>query len=214
MSLIVEFELDTPILRTASRAVEQIRHEEVYGTETGGWKLLFCAHGDDFEAFESALTDDPSVGEYALLEELTNRHLYSVVLTEEAAERLTYPVAAEHDVVVLEIVVTNETVVRAKVPSREALTAYRDGCLEKGVGFRIKRLYHEEQSNGERYGVTDRQREVLRTALDAGYFDVPREATLSSIADEFDISDQALSACLRRGQAALLKQTLVDDTPT
>lgn len=214
VALIVEFELRTPILREAAQAARKLRLEEVYGTESGEPKLLFWATVDDSDAFEAALDDDPSVRRDTPLETASDRRLYSVALTDDAAARLTYPAAAKHDVAILEIVVTDETVVRARVPSRDALQAYRDRCLERGVGFRLQRLYPERDpdADGDRYGVTEPQREALRTAHSAGYFTVPRETTLSELAPEFDITDQALSARLRRGQANLLENTLADDT--
>lgn len=211
MALIVEFELQTPILRTAASAIRKLRIEEVYGTEAQQPKLLFWAFGDAFGPFEDALDDDPTIETATLLESDENRRLYSVVLTETAAERLTYPIAAEHDVGIQEIVVTDETVVRARVPSREALFAYRDRCLEKGVGFALRRIYRQDGPAGEEYGVTDAQREALCAALEAGYFEVPRETTLSGLASTLDVSDQALSARIRRGQASLLAETLADD---
>ncbi|MEY7848312.1 helix-turn-helix domain-containing protein [Natrarchaeobius sp. A-rgal3] len=211
MTLIVEFELDTPILRIASDAIDRIRLEEVYETESGDSKLLFCAFGSEFDRFESALADDPTVREFTGIEEALDRQLYSVVLTEQATERLTYPVAAEYDVSVLEIVISAETVVRARVPSREALSAYRERCLEKGVGFQVRRLYREQNVEAGRYGLTDPQHEALRLALEAGYFDVPRETTLSELATDLEVSSQALSARLRRGQASVLERALRDD---
>lgn len=215
MALIVEFELHTPILETASEAIDRIRLEEVYGTEADEPKLLFWAFGDEFAAFEAALDEDASVAASTRLEEAADRRLYSVRLTGSAAQRLTYPVAAEYDVTVLEITVTDETLVRARVPSREVLVDYRDRCLEKGVGFRLERLYREQAPDPDlvpgRYGLTDAQRKALLAALENGYFEVPRETTLAAIAAEFDISNQALSARLRRGQANLLRTTLADD---
>ncbi|MXV62472.1 bacterio-opsin activator [Natronorubrum sp. JWXQ-INN-674] len=211
MALIVEFELRTPILQTAAEAIRRIELEEVYRTESDEAKLLFWAFADGFEPFDAALADDSSIATYTVLDEVADRQLYSVVLSDRAADRLTYPVAAEHDVTILEIVVTTETLVRARVPSRESLYAYRDRCLEKGVGFHLRRLYHEYETEGDQYGVTDRQQEALLSAFDEGYFEVPRGTTLSTLAEEFEISDQALSARLRRGQANLLRHTLVDD---
>lgn len=211
MSLIVEFELQTPILRTAAEAIRKIRLEEVYSTDTGEAKLLFWAFGDEFGEFEAALADDESVEEFSVLETLSDRNLYGVLLSDVAASKLTYPIAAEHNVVIDEIVVTDETVVRARVPSRDALLSYRDSCLERGVGFQIERMYNEQNTETEQYGVTERQRAALLTALDRGYFDVPRTVALAEIAAELDISDQALSARLRRGQANLLSRTLADD---
>ena len=213
MPLIVEFELRTPILRRASEAIREIRLEEIYGTATDAPKLLFWAIGDSAEAFESALGDDPSVRAFTPLESAADRRLYSATLSERAVARLTYPLAAEHDIAILEIVVTDETLVRARVPSRDALLAYREDCLEKDVEVRLRRLYREEESPGEEYGVTEPQRDALCAAFEAGYFEVPRETTLSALAAELDISDQALSARLRRGQANLLERTLADDAP-
>ena len=211
MALIVEFELRTPILRTASTAIDRLQLEEIYRTESGDAKLLYWAIGEEFSAFEAALEEDPSVATYEELDESANRSLYSIVLTESAVDRLTYPVAAEYDVTILDIVVTDETLVRARVPSRDVLFAYRDRCLEKGVDVRLQRIYREQEVGGDQYGVTDSQREALLAALEKGYFEVPREATLSDVAADLDISGQALSARLRRGQANLLRNTLVSD---
>ncbi|WP_049920881.1 helix-turn-helix domain-containing protein [Halopiger djelfimassiliensis] len=215
MALIVEYVLRTPILRTAATAIPKIRLEEVYGTETGTPKLLFWAFGDEFAPFQSALTEDETVRSFSVLEESTEQRLYSVVLSDQAAKRLTYPVAAEHDITILDIVVTDDTVVRARAPSRDALFAFRDSCLERDVGMQLECIYSEREptANAGRYGVTDRQQEALLAAFEGGYFDVPRETTLSALASELDISDQALSARLRRGQANLLQQTLAEDDP-
>lgn len=211
MSLIVEYELRTPILRHAADAIGELRLEELYGIESGTAKLLFWAIGDEIESFESALAADPSVAEYTALDDAPDRTLYSVVLTDAAADKLTYPIAAELDIAILEIELVDEAVVRARVPSRDALFAYRQRCLEKGVGVRLRRIYREQEPDVDPYGVTDSQREALLAALEDGYFEVPRDATLSAVAAELDISDQALSARLRRGQATLLRHTLADD---
>jgi len=48
--------------------------------------------------------------------------------------------------------------------------------------------------------LTTVERETITTALESGYFQSPREATLSSLADEFDISKPGVSKNLRRSQ--------------
>ncbi|WP_306056540.1 helix-turn-helix domain-containing protein [Natronococcus wangiae] len=211
MTFIVEFELSTPILREAAAATSKLYIEEVYRAETGATKLVFWADGDEFERFEGALDADRSVDEYSLLEELADERLYSAALTEWGAERLTYPAAASYDIAFLEITVTGDTRIRARVPSRDALFAYRESCREREVPFRLQRIYRETASESGQYGLSDGQQEALLAALEAGYFDVPREATLSSIAERLEISDQALSARLRRGHANLLRNTIADD---
>ena len=48
--------------------------------------------------------------------------------------------------------------------------------------------------------LTTVERETITAALESGYFQSPREATLSSLADEFDISKPGVSKNLRRSQ--------------
>lgn len=215
MALIVEFEIATPILRRTVDAVPRIDVEEIYRSETGETKLISWVYGDDLEGVEAALGEDETVREFTLLEDPGDRRLYSVTLSERGEEHLTYPMAAEYDIGYLDITVTKDTRIRARVPTREALFAYRDVCREKDIPFRIQRIFQESDPAGDRYGITERQREALLVALEDGYFDVPRQTTLSAIAAKLDISDQALSARLRRGQANLLRNTVMRErTPS
>lgn len=214
MSLIVEFELSTPILRQTAETSSPIHVEEVSQSETGDTKLTLWVYGDNLAGFEAVLESDESVDEFTLLEEQAGKRLYSVTLTEWGASQLTSPAAAAHDISFLDITVTGETRIRARVPSRDALFAYRDSCRERDVPFRLRRIYEEEESDTEQYGLSGRQREALLTALEEGYFSVPRETTLSAIAEKLEISDQALSARLRRGQANLLRTTLAETDPS
>jgi len=53
-------------------------------------------------------------------------------------------------------------------------------------------------------GLSRTERDTLRAAVTGGYFETPRDATLSTLAEEFDISKMAVSQNLRRGQRKLL----------
>jgi predicted DNA binding protein len=52
------------------------------------------------------------------------------------------------------------------------------------------------------------ERETLTTAVEKGYFTRPRDANLSTLADEFDISKTAVSKNLRRSQRKILGQVV------
>ncbi|WP_254764076.1 helix-turn-helix domain-containing protein [Natrinema marinum] len=214
MVLIAEFEITTPILQRTAEAASRIDVEEIFRTATGETKFIFWVYGADPDAIDIALDDDETVRQCSLLEDHADRRLYSGTLSEYGDGKLTYPIAVEYDISYLEITVTGNTRIRARIPTREALFAYRDACREREIPFRIDRIFDESDRSGDRYGVTDRQREALLVALEAGYFDVPRKTTLSEVAAQLDISDQALSARLRRGQAALLRSTLEERTPS
>jgi predicted DNA binding protein len=58
------------------------------------------------------------------------------------------------------------------------------------------------------YGLTAPQRQALLLAVEHGYYDVPRNGTLTDIAGELDISEQAASQRLRRGTRSLLRSTI------
>lgn len=56
--------------------------------------------------------------------------------------------------------------------------------------------------------LTEVERETIESAADAGYFESPREATLSTLADEFDVSTAAVSKNMRRGEKKLLRSVV------
>jgi hypothetical protein len=51
-----------------------------------------------------------------------------------------------------------------------------------------------------------RERTALRTALDLGYFEVPRRTTLSELADALETTDVEASRRVRNGMASLLRE--------
>lgn len=61
--------------------------------------------------------------------------------------------------------------------------------------------------------LTDRQREVLATAHEMGYFEYPRDANAEAVADELDIQPSTFAEHLAAAQRKLLDELLVDDLP-
>jgi predicted DNA binding protein len=87
------------------------------------------------------------------------------------------------------------------------------GVLEAAgdtVGVTLERVYPLGPDDGEtpagRWDVTPRQETAIRTALELGYFAVPRESTASEVAEAVGISKSAFLERLRRGQAGLFRQ--------
>jgi hypothetical protein len=54
--------------------------------------------------------------------------------------------------------------------------------------------------------LTSDQREVLLEALDRGYFDVPRRATIGEVAAAVDTTDVEASERLRQGMGTILRE--------
>ncbi len=62
----------------------------------------------------------------------------------------------------------------------------------------------------DRGRLTERQREVLRTAYRMGYFERPRDANASTVADALDISASTFAEHLAVAQRKLLEETLTE----
>ncbi|MFB6136985.1 MAG: helix-turn-helix domain-containing protein [Halobacteriaceae archaeon] len=57
-------------------------------------------------------------------------------------------------------------------------------------------------------GLTGRQREVLETAHDRGYFEVPREASVEDVADACDLDPSTVAEHLQRAERNLVRDVL------
>jgi len=61
--------------------------------------------------------------------------------------------------------------------------------------------------------LTDRQQELLLTAVELGYYDVPRRFTLTEVADHVGIAKSTCSETLQRVERTVVRE-FVDDLPT
>lgn len=79
--------------------------------------------------------------------------------------------------------------------------------------LRLFRTDDDEHDGGtfglvDRGELTDRQADVLRTAHEMGYFDRPRDANGSDVADELEISPSTFREHLTAAQRKLLSSIL------
>ncbi|WP_246998166.1 helix-turn-helix domain-containing protein [Halosolutus gelatinilyticus] len=95
------------------------------------------------------------------------------------------------------------------VVGRDVLKGVMEAAGET-VGVRLQRVYplHSEakESPSQRWDLTPAQEECIRTALEMGYFTIPRETSSEAVAAELGISKSAFLERLRRGEAALFEQ--------
>lgn len=160
------------------------------------------------DAVAEAVRDHPSVFEYERLHATEDRSLARY----EAAETGLYAflertaVVPDYPVVVRDGWFTVDvTDTRARVES------VRSRLQAADVPFEVLSLV--EPVDDDRL-LTDRQREALDVALQAGYFEVPRESTLAEVADRLGVDPSTASGVIRRAQAKLVKaaRTVPDDT--
>jgi hypothetical protein len=95
---------------------------------------------------------------------------------------------------------------------RSVLDEFRTFWQHNGE-FTLRRLTYDGEAEEAGDGLTDRQREALRTAYEMGHFKIPRTASLDEVAAELDISASSLSERLRRAQTHLIETTVASTWP-
>jgi len=104
--------------------------------------------------------------------------------------------------------VTDEGPTITCVGSQEQIGALVERADANGIDAALMRLrdYRPRETPVEM--LTARQQEVLETAFDRGYYDVPRSAPTAEIAAELDLDDSTVSEHLQRAERNVLAAVL------
>ncbi|WP_168215888.1 helix-turn-helix domain-containing protein [Halorussus ruber] len=216
MTLIADFYLETPVVRTTLRAAPEmcVTIEQQTSRDSKPFAITFWASDGDFEEFEVGLADDPTVDTAVVLAEVDGQRLYQVELTPEGNNQMTYHAWADlGGVFVSSHRVGDGWRVRIRFPDRDSLREYVNYCERRDLTFDLRQLYDAGRETGDELGLTDRQHETLETATEMGYFEVPRQAELEDLADVLGVSRQAVSERLRRATETLVRATIHGDDP-
>ncbi|MBZ6496847.1 helix-turn-helix domain-containing protein [Natrinema longum] len=87
--------------------------------------------------------------------------------------------------------------------SADRLSTLGDTFDEHGIEYHIEYVHAVDARHAEN-PLTDRQLEVFLTALDAGYYDVPREVTLTDVASTLDVTKSTCSDVLHRAESTIV----------
>ena len=172
---------------------------------------FFWVVADDpaaFEEFERHVAETEEVKDLVALDRLDGRVLYRAKWG-EAVESLVHGIA-ESGATVLEAQGNDEWYFRLRFADHGDLSSFDDYCEEHGLEYRLGRVSAESATHTDEYefDLTDQQREALAMAIERGYFDVPRGVTLNELAEDVDITQQAMSERLRRGEQTVIRAAL------
>lgn len=175
--------------------------------------ISFCwARCPDIERLERALTSDRTVETFDRLARSGDWALYRIKGSDDDvvhAYRRWVSIGGE----LLECQGSDgRWVIHMRFPDRDAFARYHAFLEREGVEFALHRLADDESDSPNQTDgtvLTDSQREALALAFEHGFFEVPRETDLSTIASDLGISNQAVSERLRRGQARLIEEQLL-----
>jgi predicted DNA binding protein len=215
--MIVEAKADLDILSGAvsESSDTTIRIETLDTGSDIPLRSVFWTRSDVPDAVEQAIETDPSVIECRRLAAFDDARHYRAHHPRETAIADLYEAAVVTDTLVLDAVRADESWrFKLWMPDRESVTTFRKVCEQAHIDLTVSSMYHDQpQPVGRLYGLTESQQEALLLAAEMGYFSIPRENSLTKLADELDLSSQAVSERLRRGMSALVDTTLVDRSP-
>ena len=165
--------------------------------------------GDDHEAFAESVRGHDSVAELLILDTVGESGLYRIEWADEPTDLIRG--IASTDAVVLQAFGNETWEFRLRFPDHDGLSAFHNYVIENDIPCHIERTYTltETSKSGYRFGLSPEQREALVLAIRRGYFATPSEVTLGELAEELDISRQALSDRIRRGNEQVLRKVLL-----
>lgn len=143
------------------------------------------------------------VDRWELVAETEHAYLYLLELT---AVGLSEDVAADHEEVLgtCSPRVSDRGLLLSFVGSQEAIRDVLRHYEDAGASPDLVRLAEYEGTGDALDALTDRQLEVLRTAYELGFYEIPREASTEDIAETMDLDTATVSEHLQRAERNLL----------
>ena len=181
------------------------------GTDPTSGQFFYRIESDGFDRFEEGLRKDRTDGEFErVIETRDGEAIYSFVYTDEA--KILTPVVAAANGVVIDMKNDGRAwILTVWIPDRTGLVQLWEYARRHDVDIDLLRVNEYGSIGTTDAGLTDSQREALLVALETGYFEEPRDATLGEVATGLDISQPAASGLLRRGIKRLIVSSMLDD---
>lgn len=173
----------------------------------------FWTSGANHEDFEAAARDDPSVEDLTKLDVLEEAVLYRANWIQDV-ESVIYAYT-ETGAILLDATGRNEQwELQLRFDSETNVTQFSNYIDDQELALDLSRLYHPSQPTSESPPMlTETQRETVIAGLRTGYYEIPRETTPSELAEEFGVSQQALSKRFRRAHKALAESAFTVTPP-
>lgn len=160
------------------------------------------AHTSDQDGFREALRNAASVETFQLVHREDRKGLYSIDWHGETGPFLAC-LAQVGSVVLQGRGTAKRWEFTLRFDTHEDVNRFQELCSKREISFSIDRVVSGSAGTEPDMTLSQCQRETVELALKRGYFDVPRRTTMVNLAEELDISDQAVSARIRRAMKKL-----------
>lgn len=92
--------------------------------------------------------------------------------------------------------------------SQDRLSTFGTQLEQFGMHFDVEYVRRTVDATDQL--LTDRQRELVLAAVDAGYYDTPRESSLTGLADQLDMAKSTVSETLHRAEETIIKEFVAE----
>jgi predicted DNA binding protein len=217
MSIIAEFTVpadEFALYRTLCEVPETVVEvERVVAHDEGHLVPYFWVSGEDYAEFEQRAEDDPSIEEITKLDEVEGANLYRAEWVHDV-ETVAYAMTNTGATLLNATGHDGRWSMELRFDTREGLSTFHTYLQENEVNADLQRLYEPSQPRVDgQPGLTDIQHETLVTALNEGYYNMPRDITMDELAAQFGVSQPALSKRLRNGHRTLIANSLMVQPP-
>lgn len=163
------------------------------------------------ETFETHLTGSPSVTEITALDKIQNGALYRIRWANPEEDLIDALIQTDATILEARSLSGITWEFRVRFANHDDLALFQNILTTHDIKIHIDRIYTFTEVTDERrqFDLSPEQREALVLALQRGYFATPSEVSLDELADELDITKQAVSTRVRRGNEKVLEATLL-----
>ncbi|WP_123534710.1 helix-turn-helix domain-containing protein [Halosimplex salinum] len=160
------------------------------------------------EAVEEIVVEMDAYEEVTSTDYLQRTDDTALVQFETSNPVLLLPVRNAGTPLELPFTVVDGTVQWEVTAPRDRLSTLGDQLRQFGIDFEVIAVRQEMETEQL---LTPKQHRLVQTAVREGYYDTPRECTLTELADESDIAKSTCSETLHRAEEKIVKE-FVDET--
>lgn len=211
MAVITEFTVPAEafaLARTLEAVPDVIIEVERHATHSRKWIMPFLrTTGADPATVEEALRADPSVDAVTRVDQTDDVGQFTVEWVDDV-QQLVDDIVDRQGIIQKAEAANGLWYLKLKFVDQDAVRGFQTYFEEHGYTFELERLYDGTAMKEREYDLTPEQRNALVTALELGYFAVPREVQIEALAAELGISTSAVSERLQRATRNLAESTL------
>lgn len=169
----------------------------------GGLLVILSIEVPKSPSLTRSLDDDDLLPEYEVLHADNQRTVIQYEIAYTPAPH--HAILSSGNLIQFPLPIRNGWAIADLTTSQERLSRLRDAFEDAEITYDIGII---TQSTDATDLLTDRQREFIIKAVERGYYESPRQCTLTELAELLDVSKGAASGILHRAERRIIKQFL------